>query len=156
MTEKTEKSTKPPERRRTALEAMALVAVLALAFIGLWMLAGYVTKSDEVSPPEDEIKVSLRIQGDGWEIEYLNVYTLNNTVYDLLMECSQTRDFSVEYTFWPGYDAIFINAINGTENGDNSMWWQYYVNGDYGEIGCDKKELFDGDVVEWRFEEPGQ
>ena len=82
--------------------------------------------------------------------------TLNNTVYSLLMECAKNHNFSVGYTLWPGYDAVFINAINGSQNGEGDMWWQYYVNDGYGEIGCDKKELFDGDVVEWRFEEPGQ
>jgi hypothetical protein len=41
-------------------------------------------------------------------------------------------------------------------NGENEMWWQYYVNGEYGDLGSDRKEIFDGDLVEWRFEEPGQ
>ena len=72
------------------------------------------------------------------------------------MECAYEYNFSVVYTHWPGYDAVFVNAINGTENGEKEMWWQYYVNDEYGEIGCDKKEISHGDLVEWRFEEPGQ
>ncbi len=142
--------------KKTAIEALALISVLALAMIGLWILAGYVTKSDTVNPPESSITVSLKIEGDDWDIEYLNVATFNNTVSKLLIECSNEYNFSVRYTTWPGYNAIFINAINGHENGDGGLWWQYYVNGVYGEIGCDKKEIFDDDLVEWRFEEPGQ
>jgi hypothetical protein len=81
---------------------------------------------------------------------------MNNTVFSLLIECSKENDFSVDYTEWQGYDAVFVNAINGTHNGENEMWWQYYVNGEYGDLGSDRKEIFDGDLVEWRFEEPGQ
>lgn len=147
---------KAQEMKKTAIEALALISVLALAIIGLWVLAGYVTNSDNVNPPESSITVSLKIRGDDWDIDYLNADTLNNTVYKLLVECSNEYNFSVRYTTWPGYNAIFINAINGDENGDGALWWQYYVNGVYGEIGCDKKEIFDGDLVEWRFEEPGQ
>ena len=142
--------------KKTAIEAMVLISVLAIAIVGLWFLAGYVTESHEVSSPDSSIQASLKIKGDGWEIDYLNVDTLNNTVYKILIECSNEYDFQVRYTHWKGYDAVFINSINGTTNGDNDMWWQYYVNGVYGEIGCDKKEIFDGDLVEWRFEEPGQ
>jgi hypothetical protein len=62
----------------------------------------------------------------------------------------------VEYINWQGYDAVFVSSINETKNGEDDMWWQYYVNGEYGETASDKKEIFDGDYVEWRFEEPGQ
>lgn len=142
-------------RRKTALEALVFVAVLAVAFMGLWALAEYIEEADEPDPIDSPIDVTLRIDyGD--QMDEYHIETLNNTVYTLLMECAKVNNFSVGYAFWPGYDAVFINSINGTQNGNDEMWWQYYVNDVYGEIGCDKKELFDGDVVEWRFEEPGQ
>jgi hypothetical protein len=147
---------KKDDRKKTIIEATVLVSVLALAVIGLWFLAEYVKERDEVEPIDSPIVVNLKIKGDGWTIDYSDVTTHNNTVFKILAECSQEYNFSVRYTHWPGYDAIFINAINGSENGEAGMWWQYYVNDEYGEIGCDKKEIFDGDLVEWRFEEPGQ
>lgn len=147
---------KENDNKKTALQAVALVVVLALAFAGLWFLAEHLKEKDEVESLDDPIEVSLIIEGHGWTMEYLDVPTLNNTVFKILMECSKVYDFSVDYKHWEGYDSVFINSINGTRNGDANMWWQYYVNDDYGEIGCDKKEIFDGDVVEWRFEEPGQ
>lgn len=147
---------KTKDKKRTAIEAIVLVSVLAMAFMGLWFLAEYIGESHEVKPVNSPINVSLRIIGGGWVIDYLDVHTPNNTVYKLLLECGNRYNFSVSYTHWSGYNSIFINSINGTENGENDMWWQYYVNDVYGEVGCDRKEIFDGDSVEWRFEEPGQ
>jgi hypothetical protein len=145
------------DRRKTVLQAMALISVLALAFLGLWFLAEFIKDEQEVESPFEEITVSLRIiKEDEWTIEYPEIETNNNTVFKLLLEIKERYNLSVSYIHWQGYDAIFVNSINGTQNGENSMWWQYYVNGIYGEIASDKKEIFDGDFVEWRFEEPGQ
>jgi hypothetical protein len=143
------------ERKKTALEAAAFVAVITVAFFGLWALAQFIEEADEPEPIDEPISVTLKIDY-GEQMDEYQFETLNNSVYSLLLECAARDNFSVGYTVWPGYDAVFINSINGFRNGENEMWWQYYVNGEYGEIGCDKKELFDGDVVEWRFEEPGQ
>ena len=144
------------KRKKTVIEAVILIAVMAVAFMGLWLAAESLEKGQMVEPPESEITVSLRISGDEWSVEYLNIETMNNTVFKLLIECSKDNNFSVDYTQWQGFDAVFVNSINGTKNGENDMWWQYYVNGEYGDLASDKKEIFDGDVVEWRFEEPGQ
>ena len=143
------------ERKRTVLEAVAFVVIISIAFFGLWALAQFIEEADEPEPIDSPINVTLRIDY-GEHMDEYQMQTVNNTVYTLLTECAEDNNFSVGYTFWPGYDAAFINSINGFKNGNDEMWWQYYVNGKYGEIGCDKKEIFDGDVVEWRFEEPGQ
>ncbi|UCE74657.1 MAG: DUF4430 domain-containing protein [Methanomassiliicoccales archaeon] len=147
---------KKKARKKTVFEALALVSVLAVAVGGLWFLAEHLEEGDEVKTPNNPINVNLKIIEGNWIIDYNNVDTLNNTVYKLLIECSKEHNFSVKYTYWQGYDSVFINAINGTQNGEDGKWWQYYVNDEYGDVGCDKKELTNGDYVEWRFEEPGQ
>ncbi len=144
------------KKKKTVMEAGILIAVLAVVFIALWLAAEGIQEGQEVEPPDSEISVSLKISGDGWTVDYMDVETLNNTVFSFLTECSKEVGFNVDYTEWQGYDAVFVNSINGTHNGENGMWWQYYVNGEYGDLGADRKEIFDGDLVEWRFEEPGQ
>jgi hypothetical protein len=144
------------DRKKTAFQAMIFIIILVIAIIGLWSFAQYIQDNDDVETIEDPITVSMWIITDDWAIEYLDVPTTNNTVYKLLMECSSSYDFSVSSIYWQGYESVFVNSINGTQNGENGMWWQYYVNDAYGEIGCDRKEIFDGDIVEWKFEEPGQ
>ncbi|UCG70421.1 MAG: DUF4430 domain-containing protein [Thermoplasmata archaeon] len=148
---------KSKDKKKTSLEALVLVLVLASAFIGLYLVAEHIEEENEVGKTDTPLNVSLIITKEGgWTIEYLDLETFNNTVFKLLEECSKRYDFPVAYTFWHGYDSIFINSINGTSNGEDGRWWQYYVNNDYGDVGCDRKEIFEGDFVEWRFEEPGQ
>lgn len=157
MAERKGNNTKKIEnRKKTIIETLVLISILAIAFTGLWGLAEYLRENQDVKEIDEPIIVSLKIDGGDWTIEYLDAQTLNNTVYKILIECSKVYGFPVDYTYWQNYDSILINSINGTENGRDGMWWQYYVNDAYGEIGCDKKEIFDGDMVEWRFEDPMQ
>lgn len=99
-----------------------------------------------------QVTANLTIMGDNWTIEYLNVTTTNDTVFDILRECSVQRNFTVTYVHYSSFDAKFVTSINGTYNGQDSKYWQYYVNGAYGEVASDKKKINDGDAVEWRFE----
>lgn len=145
------------KKKKSVIEAVVLFVVLALAFLGLWLLAESIKEEQRVEPATSEITISMKIVNtDKWTVEYLNVNSKNNTVFRLLLECSGRKNLSVDYTQWQGYDAVFVNSINGTHNGENDMWWQYYVNDEYGDLASDKKEIFEGDMVEWRFEEPGQ
>jgi hypothetical protein len=93
------------KKRKTVKEALILFVILVLAFLALWVLAESIENGQEVKPPDSEITVSMRIYGDGWNVEYLNTDTMNNTVFSLLIECSKENDFSVDYTEWQGYDA---------------------------------------------------
>lgn len=142
--------------KKRAFEAVIFVAILAIAIVCLFFAARYIQSNNEVEAIEEPITVSMWIFAEEWIIEYLDVHTNNNTVYKLLMECSSAYNFPVASTYWQGYESVFINSINGTQNGEDGKWWQYYVNDVYGEVGCDRKEIFEGDNIEWRFEEPGQ
>jgi hypothetical protein len=144
------------DRKKTAFQAMIFIIILAIAIVGLWFLAQSIQDNNGVESIQEPITISMWIITDEWNIEYLDVSTTNNTVFKLLIECSTVYNFPVTSTYWQGYESVFVNSINGTQNGEGDMWWQYYVNDSYGEIGCDRKEIFDGDLVKWRFEEPGQ
>ena len=136
-----------------------IIGWFVLLVVIISMIGGlqFLVHSIETHVPhiEEPINITLRIVGDDWTIEYSSA-TINNTVYTLLLECASKYNFTVGSTYWQGYKAVFINSINGTSNNanGNNLWWQYYVNGGYGEVGCDKKEIFDGDVVEWKYEKP--
>ncbi len=130
-----------------------IIAILSLAVIILFA-SNYFSNSSKVDDSLDAVvhHVSLKIIAPNWSIFYLDVTTSNNTVADLLFECADVYNFSVEKSFWTGYDSFFIEAINGTRNGEDGRYWQYYVNGEYADIGCSLYVLHDYDVVEWRFE----
>jgi hypothetical protein len=101
-------------------------------------LAEYIKEEHEIESPNEEISVSIRIVNeDEWTLEYQKIKTKNNTVFKLLLEMKETYNVSLDYVHWQGYDAIFVSSINGTRNGEDNMWWQYYVNNIYGEIACE-------------------
>ena len=138
-------------RRKNIIGWLVLLIVIMSGIGGLQFLIH--STETHISSIEEPIITTMRIHGDDWIIEYSSA-TTNNTVYTLLLECASEYNFTIGSTFWQGYNAVFINSINGAINNadGNNLWWQYYVNGGYGEVGCDKKEIFDGDFVEWKYE----
>jgi hypothetical protein len=98
--------------------------------------------------------VSMKIVTPEWNIAYRNVTTKNMTVANFLFECAEHYNFSINANYWQGYDSLFVKAINNIENGEDGNYWQYYVNGEYAQVGCSLYHLHDNDVVEWRFESP--
>lgn len=94
-----------------------------------------------------DISVSLKIIN-----EEENIYELNNisselTVFDITKE-NTDLEYNNNYDF-----GVFIESVNGIKNGDEGMYWQYYINDKLGDVAADKKNLEDEDVVEWRFED---
>ncbi len=136
---------------RERYQAILFGSIVVIGVIGLAFAGNYII-GEPVKPNEVE-NLQISIVGEDWSIDCTMVTTANNTVYRLLLECSEMYGFEVEGTIWQPYDAVFVDSINGLENGEGN-WWQYYVNGKYGEISSDRKELFDGDRVEWRCEPP--
>lgn len=130
-------------------QAVVFVVVLAVAIAAVY---GAIRSSERPAVvAKGVVRASLVVEGDGWTIEYRDVGTLNNTAFGILMEAGDRLGFRVEwipYSFPPG---AFVTAINGTVNGKGDRWWQYWVNGEYGTIASDRKEIFDGDLVEWKF-----
>jgi hypothetical protein len=98
--------------------------------------------------------VSIKVVAPDWDVAYMAVTTENVTVADFLFECAERYNFSVKSNYWQGYDSLFIEAINDTENGEDGNYWQYYVHGMFADVGCSSYNLKNNDVVEWRFEFP--
>lgn len=135
------------ERNKAILFGTAVViGMFGLAYLGSVIIGGPIGRTDI----ED---VRIEITGDVWTIECALNSTVNNTVYLLLKECGELKDFDVEGTVWQPYNAIFVNSINDLGNNEGK-YWQYYVNGRYGSISSDRKRLVDGDLVEWKWEVP--
>ncbi len=81
---------------------------------------------------------------------------MNNTAFSLLLEAGVRIGFNVQWTEFAIPPGIFVTAINGTVNGTHGKYWQYWVDGQYGDIAADRKELFDGNVLLWKFDVSGE
>ncbi len=138
-----------PER----VKAAAFAAVIVVSAIGLLVAAqAFHPQAPALSAG---ISLSIRIEGPGWTIEYTSNDTRNNTAFLFLMEASRALNFSVQWTNWsPPYSAVFVDAINGSRNGDGGRWWQFWVDGTYADTAADLTVLHNGDTVRWAFALP--
>ncbi|MGF3554980.1 MAG: DUF6580 family putative transport protein [Thermoplasmatota archaeon] len=141
------------ESNKTVLRR-SIPAVVVTLILVIVSFSGCISTSVEQGTPVDVVEnVSMKIVSPGWNINYLNVSTTNVTVADFLLECAEYYGFSVKADNWDSYDSLFVEAINDIENGKDGKYWQYYVNGEFANVGCSRYYLKDNDVVEWRFEQ---
>lgn len=71
-----------------------------------------------------------------------------NTVFDLLKAVEQRHGVQLDTRNFPGV-GIFIEGINGVRN-TNTMYWQFWVNDEYAQVGASQYILKGGDRVLWK------
>lgn len=91
--------------------------------------------------------------GEGNINEYQIDVPENSTVFSLLEELAERENFEIETVFYPEM-GIFVKSIGEAKGGTDNKWWQYWANGNLGEVAADKKEIKAGDAIEWKFEAP--
>lgn len=126
--------------------AILLALAIILSVAGLWAALRGLAPSPI---PPAMVSVTMRIETAGWNLSY-EATTANNTVLRLLLEASAVRGFPVQHQYWEVLGASKVNAINGIRDGAGGLFWQYWVNGAYGQVGADRQALVDGDAVLWR------
>lgn len=129
---------------------MIVSVALVMAFSA--SIAYYVIEIEESG--EKDVNVNTRLIIDfGNETRWDYNLTLNSkdaTVLNALYEASKLGNFSIKTTYWPSYDSYFVDSIANA--GGNGKYWIYYVNGEMGNVGADKKFVKEGDLIEWRLE----
>ncbi len=135
---------------KESVQATVFAAVVVLAAAGLWTL-GSALEDPAVAPPAQPLELHLRIEGLDWTLTY-DARTRNNTAYSLLLEAAEVLDFEVDHTRWEVPSGVKVNAIAGLADGDHGgRWWQYWVDGVYGDVSADKKRLSDRSTLVWRY-----
>lgn len=104
--------------------------------------------------PRGTLQVTLHVDGGTWNLTYGPVVTLNNTVFGILLEAADRHGFEVGWVRYEVPEGVFVTSINATTNGQSGKFWQYWVNGQIGEVAADRKELFDEDYALWKFDVP--
>ncbi len=132
----------------------------ALAFVvGLSMAIAALTAAIEAFQPppvrpQGILSPNLWIRTPSWWIHYRPDLTMNNTVFGLLMEAAEHLRFSVISVPWEVPQGVFVSAINGTVNGQDGLFWQYWVNGQIGPVAADHMAVSDRAEVLWNFTTP--
>ncbi len=132
-------------------QAVVLLAALGVAIAGVYGLV--VATQPAPVAGESVTGVSLVVETPSWTIRYGPVTTTNNTAYGILIEASLRLHFAVDPPTSNGSfpNEVFVVAINGTTNGQGGLWWQFWVDGIYGNTAANLFALHNGDNVAWRF-----
>lgn len=138
-----------PHKLSERTQAILFLVVLGVAIAGLY---GWAQASQ--APPVKAAGVtgvSLTVDGPGWAFRYGPVTTTNNTAFGILLEAARHLGFTVHWINYTLPAGVFIISINGSANGAGGDFWQYWVNGTYGDVAADRAPLSDGASVTWRF-----
>ena len=138
---------------RERIKAAFFAGVIVVSAMGL--ILGAQTFRPRAPFLEEGIHLSMTIEGAGWTIDFESNATRNNTVFLFLLEAAHTLHFGLVWTNWsPPYTAVFIDAINGSRNGDGGRWWVFWVDGVYANTAADLTVLHGGEAILWRFTTP--
>lgn len=86
-------------------------------------------------------------------LQYQIAPVSDSTVFSLLEDLSQKKDFEISYKIYPEM-GVFVESIDGLGNGTDGKYWQYWVNGELPMVAANNLQVQEGDVVEWKFETP--
>lgn len=130
-----------------------LLIVLGVGLAGCGGEKKEVKKEKErvVDLKEAKGEVSLIIDfGDNEVATYSGVKVeKGETVFDILTNVSVEEGFEVELK---KYDFGYMITKIGDKEASDNYFWGYKVNGKQGEVGADKKEVLDGDIIEWKYQ----
>jgi len=131
------------ERRKALIFVATVLAALVILAIAVEALHRTPSRSPAL------LNHRLSIVANDWRVDYSSMSS-NATVFSLLREASTALGVGLVWRnySWP-WDAVFVEEIAGRRNGVDDMWWQYWVNGKYGDVAADQKALSDDDFVLW-------
>jgi len=89
-------------------------------------------------------------KGEGDVVSYQMILSENSTVFSLLEELANRENFKIEFTVYEGM-GVLVEDIDEVRNGTDNKYWQYWVNEELPMVAADKKEIKEGDKVEWKF-----
>ena len=149
-------SKKPSFRKKGNSVAIILVV------LGIGFAIGFLIGSDKepAARPQAEtmvemesIEVSLVVEGTGEPIEFSGVELEEGAVVmDLLSVLERKGALELETKDFGDELGMFIEEING-ERGGGKIWWQFWVDGNYSQVGVSFAKLQDDSVVEFKLSE---
>lgn len=111
-------------------------------------------KSQEILQEVVEKRISYIInKGEGEILQYQIAFAPDSTVFSLLEELSQRKNFEISYKIYSEM-GVFVESIDGAKNGTDGKYWQYWVNGKLPMVAADIMQIKEGDIIEWKFEIP--
>jgi hypothetical protein len=156
MKNRSEVSLPKPKNIYRLPSTLIAISLIILSFTGTAMKIP--EKTEIWLENSDQTSVKISIIGYDFSLDDNIAAYKDDTVYSILKEFCNRNDILLKTKYYEQFDSLLIEAIGTCANGEFGKYWQYYVysfeNGSTPPmVGCDKYEIYNGDVVEWRFEE---
>ena len=74
------------------------------------------------------------------------------SVFEILQSLDDKGSITIQYRDFGGEMGIFLESINDV-GGDDDYWWQYWINGEYSQVGISRQFVEPDDHI--RFEYTG-
>lgn len=142
-------SLKPLRRVHQVPIVCLVLGLVVLSFSG--MAARVPDHSEVWLSHADATSVSVAVQGKGWSLNDRVVAYEGDTALSLLERVAASHHLSVQTTYYASFDATLVNSI-GPDAGQNSTYWQYYINGVLPMVGADHSPVTNGQSLVWRYE----
>ena len=135
--------------------AFILVSAVAVGlFFGFligenYRLGGAINSSELDSLPG---RVSIMVDfGDGRVSTYTDLDLIQNeTAFELTERIAEVNNIGFDFKEYSGL-GILVAQIGDKTNGENDMYWQYWVNNKSPEIGAGEYLVEAGDAIMWKF-----
>ncbi len=131
---------------------LALIFFVAGFFVGQGYNLPFDSQSQEIQELGQLTDLTVVIEyssNDVMEVQNL-VATNNQSALDLLSNLAKESDIEIEVKDYGNLGSM-VEMIGGKRNGEDNSFWQYWVNGEYSQVGATDYKLKSGDLIEWKF-----
>ena len=131
--------------------------IIGVGAIVVALLFGISAIIDRKEAPSQPVQEASQTQIATVTIEGLYVgkdvqFSAPKTVLEILQQLdAEQKEVQLTTKEYPGLGTL-VESIGGKTNGANDEYWQYKVNGVMPQVGADKLEVKNGDVIEWYFD----
>jgi Domain of unknown function (DUF4430) len=123
---------------------VGFVLIISIGFAA-WKL----TTAQPTPTYQQQYAVDVTID-DGQSVATVSGLTVSNA-FEALRQFGEQKQIEIktkQYDF-----GVFVEQVGQKMNTKDNAWI-YFVNGMSGDVAADKKELHNGDMVEWRYTKP--
>lgn len=131
---------------------IAVITLSTLILISFGLAITGVITFEKPAATSNSIHVKLIINYGNGNIDTYDVTLVGLTVFNVLEKASEDYDFTFTAEYDEQYQSNYVHSINSVEE-KNNLYWQYYLNGNYGVFGVDLQIVKDNDIIEWKYEE---
>lgn len=135
--------------------SLIVVGGLALCLVAASFFVGTETPTDNPVTNDTTSTVRLVIDfGDG-EIKNFELEPHGENLFVLMSSKLSEEGIDVVYETFTGLGEL-ITRIGDKKGGDGGKYWQYWINGNYAQVGASSYIPKAGDIIEWKFTDEKQ